>query len=245
MLKKRISDSKKLGQLKSDSARLLYTWLLCHLDVEGRYSADPDLIKGHVFPKIKSMTCPKIKRFLTELARVKLIILYDYDNERYLEFKKFHKEQILRRDREAVSKIPPPSKGTVVSLGVLQESSGVNQENSRTSKDKISKDKISKVNTIAPNDKENRSEQKKINYNFDSRKWENITEEDVKLWKETYPACDAKEELLRMGDWLISNPTKRKSNYRKFISNWLSRSQDKGGTMSKRKKTALMGPTKW
>jgi len=75
MLKKRISDSKRLGALRSDSARLLYTWLLPHLDVEGRYSADPDLIKGHIFPKVKSMTLQKINKLLYELAEQGLIIL--------------------------------------------------------------------------------------------------------------------------------------------------------------------------
>ena len=33
-----------------------------------------------------------------------------------------------------------------------------------------------------------------------------------------------------MRQWLISNPNKRKKNYRRFITNWLSRSQEKGGT---------------
>ena len=61
MIKRVISESKKLGHLKSDSARLLYTWLIPWLDVEGRHSADPEIIKGHIFPKIKSMTTKKIK----------------------------------------------------------------------------------------------------------------------------------------------------------------------------------------
>jgi len=93
MIKKCISNSKSLGFLKSDSARLLYTWLIPHLDAEGRYSADPDLIKGHIFPKIKSMTISKIKKLINELAEARLIILYKANDEVYLQLEKFHKYQ--------------------------------------------------------------------------------------------------------------------------------------------------------
>jgi len=37
-----------------------------------------------------------------------------------------------------------------------------------------------------------------------------------------------------MKEWLLSNPKKRKKNYRRFITNWLTRSQEKGGTKSKK-----------
>ncbi|GAH01811.1 unnamed protein product, partial [marine sediment metagenome] len=31
-------------------------------------------------------------------------------------------------------------------------------------------------------------------------------------------------------EWLLANPDKRKKNYRRFIVNWLTRTQDKGGS---------------
>jgi len=33
-----------------------------------------------------------------------------------------------------------------------------------------------------------------------------------------------------MREWLIANPSKKKTNYRKFINNWLSKTQDQGGS---------------
>lgn len=69
-----------------------------------------------------------------------------------------------------------------------------------------------------------------IMFNFENRKWEGVVKEDFVGWQETFPACDIKMELLRMAEWLLSNPAKKKKNYRRFINNWLSRSQDKGGT---------------
>lgn len=56
--------------------------------------------------------------------------------------------------------------------------------------------------------------------------------EKITLWKEAYPAVDVEQELKRMIAWLDSNPTRRKTRrgITKFINNWLSREQDKGGT---------------
>ena len=33
-----------------------------------------------------------------------------------------------------------------------------------------------------------------------------------------------------MREWLLANPSKKKKNYRRFITNWLTRTQDKGGS---------------
>jgi len=93
---------------------------------------------------------------------------------------------------------------------------------------------VSITNTL--NDKKSSSSEPssknipQITFNFEKRKWENITDEDKKGWKKAYPACDITIELAKMADWLLSNPKKRKKNYRSFITNWLSRQQDRGGT---------------
>jgi hypothetical protein len=135
MIKKRISESKKLGALKSDSARLLYTWLIPHLDVEGRHKADPDLIRGHIFPKVKSMTPGKIMRLLNDLAEIELIVLYNSNGETYLQFEKFHDLQKIDRNREAQSDIPEPTANSRITL----ENSRVDHEDANTNKVKESK----------------------------------------------------------------------------------------------------------
>jgi len=98
MLKRVISESKKLGKLKSDSARLLYTWLIPWLDVEGRHSADIEIIKGHIFPKVKSMSLRKISSLIDILNNARLIILYSINGENYLQFTKFNELQSIRKD---------------------------------------------------------------------------------------------------------------------------------------------------
>lgn len=143
MLKRCISESKKLGRLKSDSARLLYTWLIPWLDVEGRHSADPEIIKGHIFPKVKNTTPRKISTLLDILNDEKLIILYIANGESYLQFLKFQELQTIRKDREGESKIPSPSQGSRITPGVSQDESSI-------SKDNIIEDKLkeSKLNSL-------------------------------------------------------------------------------------------------
>jgi len=108
MLKKRVSYSKKLASLSSDSCRLLYTWLIPHCDIEGRIEADPLYLKSIVFPRIKSWTPAKIDKCLKELHEAGLIYLYEINGDRYLEVVKFKKYQNLRPDKEAESSIPAP-----------------------------------------------------------------------------------------------------------------------------------------
>lgn len=95
----------------------------------------------------------------------------------------------------------------------------------------------STTDTINKNGKNGKNERKdtsvkkqKISFNFNKEIWENITNKDKSDWLEAYPSCDIDIELAQMKQWLISNPSKRKTNYRRFITNWLSRSQERGGT---------------
>lgn len=72
-------------------------------------------------------------------------------------------------------------------------------------------------------------------YDRDLMGFHGITDEDRKAWAEAYPACDVGAELRKMVEWCKANPKKaHKSNWRKFIVNWLSRSQDRGGSSTGR-----------
>lgn len=60
--------------------------------------------------------------------------------------------------------------------------------------------------------------------------WTGITQEHRTDWATAYPAVDIKRQLAAMTVWLKANPQKaHKSNWARFISNWLTREQDKGG----------------
>jgi len=144
ILLKSISESKKLSKLKTDGARLLYTWLIPHLDINGCYFADPEVIKGKVLTRLRK-SVKTIKGYLDDLEDCKLIIRYTTNGDDFLIVPDFvDKQPKLRPDREAKPSIPPPTKEQ------LKGNSGGTQDelrsNANTSKVKISKVKLSKDN---------------------------------------------------------------------------------------------------
>ena len=209
MIDKRVSYSKKLGMI-SDKAARLWFMIYPHLDREGRIAFD-DLedLKDETIPKLKRWPLKKVANSLNELADVGLIHIYPNKNKIALQFERFEDFQLgLRKDREGPSKIDAPEEAPDNS-GVFRISPALSLS--------ISKGKEGK-------------KEDKIQFNFETEQWENVLPSDIERWKKTYPKCDINQELLFMADWLLSNPEKRKSNYKKFISNWLRRSQDRGGT---------------
>jgi len=70
----------------------------------------------------------------------------------------------------------------------------------------------------------------RIIFNSKNNCFENIDDVQKKLWKEAYPAVNFEIELTKAVLWLRDNPTKKKSDYNKFLSGWFSRCQDSGGT---------------
>lgn len=215
-LSKSVSTSQKLASLSTDSPRLLWTWLLPHLDREGRFHADPAIVKGHAVPRLKNHTEKAIEANLQELASVGLIVLYQVNGDRYLQFNQFDENQPgLRKEREAESQCPAPPDKVRSKSGAVPELGGEVASQALKYKLKL------KLN---------------ISYDSGSRRWSGIASEDMEAWAKAYPACDINLELAKAGEWIIANPAKgKKSNYRRFIVNWLSRSQDRGGSMPSNK----------
>ena len=65
---------------------------------------------------------------------------------------------------------------------------------------------------------------------FEEGVWGGIRDDEISAWSEAYPACNVLGELKKMAEWLKANPDKKKIRYRRFIVNWLSRTQDNGGS---------------
>lgn len=64
----------------------------------------------------------------------------------------------------------------------------------------------------------------------DGSEW-GITEADIVGWRKAFPAVDVKGQLLRMREWILANPSKRKTRkgIRRFVVTWLGKEQDRGG----------------
>ena len=121
-LSKEISLDEKVNALSDDTARLLFTWLIPHLDCEGRSHGDPTTVKSIVFPRRK-ISVRKIEEYLEELEKFQLILRYSVSKtstpieknanieikNTYLFAPHFEKHQVgLQKSKEAQSQIPPP-----------------------------------------------------------------------------------------------------------------------------------------
>ena len=70
---------------------------------------------------------------------------------------------------------------------------------------------------------------KNIVFDHETGKWQGITVEYVKSLEKAYPDCDIIDILTnKMPKWLDANPKKaKKKNWKRFITNWLSRQQSR------------------
>lgn len=66
-----------------------------------------------------------------------------------------------------------------------------------------------------------------ITFNSETKKFEGIANIDYEYWYDQFPAVDVDAEVKKMEAWLYANPKNRKSKYVRFITNWLSKAQDK------------------
>lgn len=132
---KSISESRKVSDLKTDGARLLYTWLLTHLDINGCYSGDPQVINGKIFTRLKK-SIKTIENYLIDLEQNNLIIRYQVDGDIFLNVPDFiEKQPSLNPSREGKTNIPVPTPD------ILQSKPRGTPTQDKLSKDKISKDK--------------------------------------------------------------------------------------------------------
>ena len=62
-----------------------------------------------------------------------------------------------------------------------------------------------------------------------------ITPEQMTLWQENFPAIDVEAELKVAAAWLDANRKNRKKEIKRFLTNWLSRTQERARRVPDRK----------
>jgi hypothetical protein len=94
-----------------------------------------------------------------------------------------------------------------------------------------------KNTSIQDNTKKDIMPKPKIDFDFASMSFSGIEKQMLDKWQKAYPAVDVKNQLEKMGVWLVANPNNRKSNYASFIARWLAKAQDRapavGGGVAK------------
>ena len=116
-----------------------------------------------------------------------------------------------------------------VTRDVTRDSNG-REEKRRVEKRRINTPAAQVATSDSPKRRKRSQPTDSVSWDADAG-WEGITDADRQEWRLAYPACDLPGELAKATSWLRANPTKaRKSNWRRFVVSWLTRSQDRGGT---------------
>ena len=146
ILLKRISQSKKLPNLKTDGARLLYSWLNSHLDINGCFSGDAHIINSMVFTRLRR-SVETIEEYLQDLESQKLILRYEANGDLFLIYPDFtEKQPKLRPDHEAKGTILLPTKEQLEAYYNQTPTQLQPKDDQTTSFVRTSKVKESKVN---------------------------------------------------------------------------------------------------
>jgi len=68
-----------------------------------------------------------------------------------------------------------------------------------------------------------------VRFDYENRNLTGLTDQDFLKWSEAFPAVNIRQEVKSAEQWLADNPKKRKQQVRRFLTNWLRRTQEKGG----------------
>lgn len=119
LINKRIGLDRAVNALCNDTSRLAFTWTISHLDRDGRVTGDPAALRSIVFPRRDDIGTEEMRGYIEDWAHNGLVKWYRADDDLWLEFPGFRKNQPnLRHDREPASSIPPANRGEPVSFSI-------------------------------------------------------------------------------------------------------------------------------
>lgn len=104
IIKESIRTSKKVNAMTDFQFRF-WMYLITYVDDYGRGSADPELLKGFVFPRRKGLSEATIQKTLADLATIGCIRLYTVEGESYFCFPNWSVHQRVQTKK---SKFPAP-----------------------------------------------------------------------------------------------------------------------------------------
>jgi len=210
-------------------ARLLFVGLWTLADRDGRLACRPMRIKAELFPYDNC----DMGELLGQLQKRGFIDIYDSEGVTVLEIPKFaehqrchpeeRSESLPARAKHETGKLPgePGNNPAICASFPLPLSSFPFPSSSCPSV------AVPKESAALPK----RQPQTAALVWDPLEGWVGITDADRTAWATAYPAASLTAELAKASEWLRSNPTKAKrSNWRKFLTGWLTRCQDGGGT---------------
>lgn len=220
LLKEGIRTSKKINSL-SDFEFRTWAYLITYVDDYGRGSADPELLKGFVFPRRKEVREQDIRKALAALERTGSILLYDVAGEPYFCFPNWSEHQRIQTKK---SKYPAPADCDMSRwLTVIHgDSPPESNPNPNPESESNPKEGGGEPQTASP---------PVVSIPLNDGTEYPVSQEQCQEWAGVYPAVDVIQQLREMREWCLNNPAKRKTarGVRGFITRWLAKEQDRGG----------------
>lgn len=227
LIKESIRTSEKISGL-SDFQFRLWVSLITYVDDYGRGDARAAIIKGACFPLRERVTVKDIDSALSALAGAGCVGLYDVDGKPYLYFPKWEQHQRIQTKKSRYPAPPEISPWVTVSHGdPPPESESESESESNPNPNDCAEQQAASAPVAA--------------LLLNDGSFFEATEAYVQRLVPLYPAVDVAQELRNMAGWCLSNAKKRKtrSGIERFITSWLAREQNSGG--SRRGKTQKPG----
>lgn len=216
LLKEGITDSDKIDKLSPEAEVCFYRLLVVSDDL-GRMDARPAVVRARCFPlKEQSNLSARIEIWLGELAKAGLLVRYVVAGQPFVEIANW--DQRVRSS----GKYPPPDDGELLTDDGQMTDDGRHDAARTPTRGARGGLGLGKgMGASKPND-----------VRFEAGAW---TVPDLlrEKWQEAYPAVLIDKELASAASWLLSNPRNAKSNYARFLTNWLTRAQDRAGRSPK------------
>ena len=225
ILKESICRSEEIDSL-SWLEEVLFYRLIVNCDDYGRFDARTKIIKGQCFP-LKDITEKDIDKALAKLSEVGLIVVYEAQGRPVLQLITWEQHQNIRAKK---SKYPPFDETCIQMYSDESKGNPVANETKTSRCQRQQK-------PIVPD------EPPVITLLLNNGEEYGIVQSDITEWQELYPAVDVMQELRNMKGWCKENAAKRKTarGIRRFITGWLAREQNRGGTIGYKKPVASQG----
>ena len=235
IIKESIRTSRSIGAL-SDFDFRLWVYLITYVDDYGRGSADPELLKGVVYTRRKSVTEGQIYEGIGRLANAGMVNLYEVGGEPYLYFPNWASHQRIQTKKSRFPE-PPAVHGESPCPTVDNEippSESESNTNTNTNTKKNTSYSSPDLHE-GPGKKEAESpEPARYKIILNDKTYFDVTQPMIDEYRELYPAVDVEQEIRNMVGWCESNPANRKTRggVKRFITSWLIRSQNKAPRQS-------------
>lgn len=243
ILKESICTSDSIDSLSWYEEVFFYR-LIVNCDDYGRFDARPKILKARLFPLKTDIREDAVVTSLVRLQLAGIIIVYMYDERPYLQLVTWGNHQQIRNKK---SKYPELSESDIVDFQDWEKEKITVQDFENicnqliSSEIKCPRNPIQSESNLNPNPNSMSgakasapiiSKPPVISLLLNDKTEFGVLQSDIDEWSSLYPAVDVLQELRKMKGWLDANPSRRKTRkgIKRFITNWLAKEQDKGGT---------------